>query len=160
MKSASVLFVCLGNICRSPTAEAVFRAQVKAAGLADEIQIDSAGTGDWHIGKAPDHRAQTAGLERGFDLSALRARLVTSEDFSRHQWIIAMDENNLRDLKKLAPPTHEKKISLLLDYAQQSTANKNVPDPYHGNMADFHRVLDLVEDACQGLLAHIQQELY
>ncbi len=158
MKS-SVLFVCLGNICRSPTAEAVFRAQLKAAGLIETISVDSAGTGDWHIGKAPDHRAQTAGAERGFDLSRLRARLVTKEDFSQYQWIIAMDENNYRDLQQLSPPQYQHKISLLLDFAQKKIAHRNVPDPYYGSMADFHHVVDLVEDACQGLLAHIQREL-
>ena len=154
--SESVLFVCLGNICRSPTAEAVFRAQVAAAGLADQIHIDSAGTGEWHIGKPPDARAQAAGLARGFNLSALRARQVTAEDFSRHHKIVVMDQNNLRDAKKLCPSNYHYKLSLLLDYAQSPIEDKNVPDPYYGGVEDFDRVLDLVEDACQGLLFSMQ----
>lgn len=160
MIKSSVLFVCLGNICRSPTAEAVFRAQVKAAGLTDQIVIDSAGTGDWHVGAAPDPRAQAAGLVRGFDLSFLRARQVIREDFSRYQWIIAMDQNNLHDLKQLSSSENHARLSMLLDYAKQPLLNKDVPDPYYGSMNDFHHVLDLVEDACQGLLAHIQQQVF
>ncbi len=157
--TASILFVCLGNICRSPTAEAVFQSRLKAVGLANQIQVDSAGTGDWHVGAAPDTRAQAAGLARGYDLSHLRARQVSQEDFFQHRWIIAMDQNNLRDLIQLAPAVHTAQLNLLLDYSSLSLVDKNVPDPYYGKIADFDRMLDLIEDACQGLLVHIHREI-
>jgi len=152
-----VLFVCLGNICRSPTAEGVFRRYVQDAGLAEHILIDSAGTGDYHIGDAPDERACVAASRRGYDLSKLRARQVTRDDFERFDYVLAMDEENLRTLKRLAPPEHAHKLKMFTDFSSQHA--QYVPDPYAGGPQGFELVLDLVEDAAQGLLRHIQAEL-
>ena len=152
-----VLFVCLGNICRSPTAEGVFRRYVQDAGLAERILIDSAGTGDYHIGDAPDARACEAASRRGYDLSKLRARQVSRDDFERFDYVLAMDEENLRTLTRLAPPDHRHKLKMLTDFSSQHA--QYVPDPYAGGPQGFELVLDLVEDAAQGLLRHIQAEL-
>lgn len=135
-----VLMVCLGNICRSPTAEAVLRAKLQAAGLAPRVEVDSAGTGSWHVGDAPDARSQRHASKRGYDLSALRARRVAEDDFHRFDLILAMDEDNLADLKRLAPDgAHRAELRLF--------AHIEVPDPYSGGPAGFERVLDLVEVA-------------
>jgi protein-tyrosine phosphatase len=152
-----VLFVCLGNICRSPTAEGVFTHLVEEAGLQDRILIDSAGTGEWHIGSAPDARAMRAAATRGYDLSKLRARQVTRNDFAEFDYILAMDDDNLRMLKRLAPREHARKIRMFTDFA--SNGASTVPDPYAGGPEGFEIVLDLVEDAAQGLLRHIRSEL-
>ena len=148
-----VLMVCLGNICRSPTAHAVFVQRVEEAGLSKRIAVDSAGTGDWHIGHKPDTRARAAGAKRGYDLDSLRARQVCAEDFSEFDYILAMDENNLRDLQRLSPPDQRHKIRLFLEFTDQNVSA--VPDPYYGGPEGFEQVLDLVESACDGLLAHI-----
>ncbi|AMO68243.1 protein-tyrosine-phosphatase [gamma proteobacterium BDW918] len=149
-----VLFVCLGNICRSPTAHGVFQKLLNDAGLHDEIQVDSAGTGDWHIGRSPDQRSQAAALSRQYDLSSLRARQVCKADFETFDYILAMDECNLADLQ--AMHTHQAKceLALFLTYAKH-TARREVPDPYYGGEQGFDEVLDLVEDAAEGLLHHI-----
>lgn len=149
-----ILFVCLGNICRSPTAHGVFEKYVTDAGLSSYVEIDSAGTGDWHIGKPPDLRTQKAALKRGFDLSGLRARQVVRDDFAEFDLILAMDRQNHRDLCAMASPDLHHKIQLFLDYADHPL--KEVPDPYYCGEDGFHQVLDLVELASQGLLRSVQ----
>jgi protein-tyrosine phosphatase len=156
-KSVKVLFVCLGNICRSPTAEGVFRHYVREAGLEDRITIDSAGTGDYHIGDPPDPRACAVAATRGYDLSALRGRQVSKKDFAEFDYILAMDSYNLRDLKRLAPRDYEHKVRLFTEFC--STGECAVPDPYGGGPQGFERVLDLVEDSARGLLRHIKSEI-
>lgn len=152
-----ILFVCLGNICRSPTADGVFRKLVSDSGYAGQILVDSAGTGDWHVGSGPDRRASTAAAERGYDLSAIRARQVTQRDFVEFDHILAMDLSNLDDLRRLSPPQHHHKIRLLLDYAPDFP-EREVPDPYYGGADGFDHVLDLVEAAATELLRQIQPE--
>ena len=149
-----VLFVCMGNICRSPTAEAVFRHYVENAGLAGNILIDSAGTHDYHIGKPPDLRAQHAAMQRGYDMSNLRARQVEEGDFRRFDYVLAMDQANLAILQRLAPPGSDTQVRLFLDYARHH-AVREIPDPYYGGTDGFERVLDMVEDAAEGLLQDI-----
>jgi protein-tyrosine phosphatase len=152
-----ILFVCLGNICRSPTAEGVFRELVKKEGLADRVLIDSAGTGEWHVGAPPDSRACKAAAARGYDLTALRARLVTRKDFETFDYVLAMDGENVRALKRIAPRDLAHKIRLFTEFGSKDVAG--VPDPYGGGPHGFEIVLDLVEDAAQGLLRHIRTEL-
>ncbi|WP_396328686.1 low molecular weight protein-tyrosine-phosphatase [Burkholderia anthina] len=151
MNRVAICFVCLGNICRSPTAEGVMRHQVDAAGLADRIAIDSAGTGDWHVGEPPDTRAQAAAHTRGYDLSALRARQVSAADFERFDLLLVMDEANLAELRRRCPPEHRDKVRLLMEFAP-GTAETEVADPYFGGAQGFEQVLDQVERACAGLL--------
>ena len=153
-----MLFVCMGNICRSPTAEGVFKSVVEKAGLADRITSDSAGTGDYHIGEAPDPRAQSAALGRGYDLSPLCARQVNPRDFSEFDYVLAMDETNLRQLKRLCPPEHAGKVKLFMEFAGEGTA-REVPDPYYGGAQGFERVLDMVEQASKGLLEHLRERI-
>ncbi len=153
-----VLFVCLGNICRSPTAEGVFRALVERAGLNDRIEIDSAGTAAWHIGKSPDARAQAAAATRGYDLSSLCGRQVAVADFTRFDFVLAMDEENLANLLAMCPPEHRPKVRLFLSFSTQ-WQDHEVPDPYYGGAEGFDHVLDMVEDAGQGLLAAIRTEI-
>ena len=152
---ASVLFVCMGNICRSPTAEAVFRAQAMRAGLLDRLLIESAGIGDWHAGQPPDSRAITHARRRGYELDALRARQVRREDFARFDYVLAMDLRNLRDLKALTPPDYRGYVGLLLDFAPR-LGLREVPDPYFGGADGFETVLELTERACERLLEHIR----
>jgi protein-tyrosine phosphatase len=152
-----VLMVCLGNICRSPTAHAVFQQRLVAAGLHDQVLVDSAGTGDYHIGAAPDVRTRAAGAARGYDMSALRARQVRAEDFLDFDFLLAMDENNLRDLERQCPPAHRHKLRLFMDFANDR--GRSVPDPYYGEAESFQQVLDLVECAADGLLLHIRSRL-
>ena len=151
-----VLFVCLGNICRSPTAEGVFKHLVKEAGLEGRIVSDSAGTGDYHIGDPPDLRARQAAAKRGYDLSALLGRQVSAADFDRFDYVLAMDEQNLRDLKRICPAEHAHKLRMFTDFC--STGACRVPDPYGGGPHGFEIVLDLVEDSARGLLRHIREE--
>jgi protein-tyrosine phosphatase len=151
----NVLFVCMGNICRSPTAEAVFRHYVEKAGLAGNIQIDSAGTHDYHIGDAPDSRTQRAALQRGYDMSDLRGRQVEARDFSRFDYVLAMDVANLSILQRLRPSDAQSHLGLFLEFAERH-AEREVPDPYYGGAEGFERVLDMVEDAAEGLLRHIR----
>ncbi|HVW49018.1 MAG TPA: low molecular weight protein-tyrosine-phosphatase [Trinickia sp.] len=158
MKTVSICFVCLGNICRSPTAEAVMRAQVEAAGLSKRIFIDSAGTGDWHVGKAPDARAQQAGHARGYQLAPLRARQVSADDFRRFDLLLAMDEANVENLRRICPPALRDRVRLLLEFAPH-LGHREVADPYFGGSEGFEAVLDQCEAACQGLLAHLQTQL-
>ena len=151
-----VLFVCMGNICRSPTAEAVFRARVEKAGLAQSILIDSAGTHDYHIGAPPDKRTQRAAKLRGYDLSTLRGRQVEVSDFARFNYVLAMDNANLSILQSLRPREAESHLGLFLEYAKLHD-EPEVPDPYYGQEDGFERVLDMVEDAADGLLEHIRK---
>lgn len=153
-----VLFVCLGNICRSPTAEGVFRALVERAGLSDQIEIDSAGTAAWHIGKSPDARAQAAAAMRGYDLSPLRGRQVSAADFARFDFVLAMDRSNLADLLAQCPAEQRHKVRLFLSFSSQ-WQNHEVPDPYYGGAEGFDHVLDMIEDASLGLLNAIRVEI-
>jgi len=156
-KKVSVLFVCMGNICRSPTAEGVFKHVVKQAGMQDEIIIDSAGTHAYHIGESPDKRSQAKARENGVDLSRQRARKAITEDFERFDYIIAMDRSNLEDLKHLASTQEQhQKISLFMDYADNWN-NTEVPDPYYGGSNGFQEVFDMVTSASQGLLEQIKK---
>lgn len=152
-----VLFVCLGNICRSPTAEGVLLYKLREAGLAAAVQVDSAGTGDWHVGKAPDARTRVAAQRRGYDLSQLRARQVAAEDFGRFDLILAMDENNLTNLRGLRPTGAGAELDLFLRRYQ--LALDEVPDPYYGGEEGFEAVLDLVEQACDALILEIKGRL-
>lgn len=151
-----VLMVCLGNICRSPTAHGVLEKLIKDKALSHVISVDSAGTGAWHVGESPDHRASAAANNRGYDLSALRARQVTSEDFVRFHYILAMDRQNLKDLRASCPTNYQAKLQLLLDFSDSD--HDVVPDPYYSGEQGFELVLDLVEAACSSLLADIQQQ--
>lgn len=152
-----VLFVCLGNICRSPTAEGVLRHKLREAGLAERVQVDSAGTGDWHVGKAPDARTRVAAQRRGYDLSPLRARQVSSGDFGDFDLILAMDENNLANLRQMRPGNCAAELDLFLRRYQLEL--DEVPDPYYGGEAGFEHVLDLVEQACDALIIEIKGRL-
>jgi protein-tyrosine phosphatase len=146
-----VLMVCLGNICRSPTAEAVLRHQLVAAGLDGRVEVDSAGTGGWHIGDPPDARSQRHAVRRGYDLSSLRARRVGEDDFHRFDLILAMDEDNLAELQRLAPAGHRAEVRLF--------AEVEVPDPYSGGPAGFERVLDLVEAASAAWVENLSRRM-
>lgn len=149
-----VLFVCMGNICRSPTAEGVFRHLVEAQGLTEKIIVDSAGTHNYHVGDAPDARSQAAAERRGYDLSRLRARQVVRDDFSTFDYVLAMDEGNLGLLRQQCPEANRGKLKLFLAYAD-NVELREVPDPYYGGAQGFEQVLDLVENAARGLLRDI-----
>lgn len=150
-----VLFVCLGNICRSPTAEGVFRKLVESEGLLKKIEIDSAGTHAYHVGETPDPRAQEAALRRGIDLSVLRGRKAIRSDIEQFDYILAMDDENYHNLISICPDGMEEKISLFMTYAD-SRPEEEVPDPYFGGTGGFDRVLDMVEEASSGLLQVIR----
>ncbi len=152
-----VLFVCMGNICRSPTAEGVLRQRLSAAGLAGKVTVDSAGTGDWHVGKSPDGRSAQAAAARGYDLSSLRARQVQREDFQRFDLILAMDHDNLARLQALRAATGGAELDLFL--RRYDLALDEVPDPYYGGADGFEQVLDLIEQASDALLAEIRGRL-
>jgi protein-tyrosine phosphatase len=156
IEKTSVLFVCMGNICRSPTAEGVFRHYVVEAGLDEQIVIDSAGTHAYHVGNPPDRRAKAAAERRGISLGNLRARRVSDVDFERFDYIIAMDEDNIAHLKDESPPEHRSKVRLFLEFS--SGREREVPDPYYGGAAGFERVLDLVEEASRGLLETLSRK--
>lgn len=155
---ARVLFVCMGNICRSPTAEGVFRHAVASAGLEQQILVDSAGTHGYHLGHPPDRRAQLAAAQRGYDLANFRARQVSGQDFVEFDFILAMDLDNLSELRRLAPAQHCCKLSLFMEYSS-ARQGEEVPDPYYGGAQGFERVLDMAEDAAAGLLQHIKRKL-
>ncbi len=154
----SVLFLCMGNICRSPTAHGVFRHRVRAAGLDGVVRVDSAGTHNYHPGEPPDHRSQQHATRRGYDLSDLRARQMLLADFATHDLVLAMDWDNLAMAQELCPPAHAHKLRRLTEFCLRMNSPV-VPDPYYGGASGFDDVLDLVEDACEGLLAHVQREL-
>ncbi len=155
-KKTSVLFVCMGNICRSPTAEGVFRAQAHAAGLEATVFIDSAGTHAYHVGAEPDARSQFFAAKRGYDLSHQRARLVNANDFVDFDYLLAMDKDNLALLQAACPPEHRHKLALFMRYASYNIAEE-VPDPYHGGARGFDIVLDYIEDASQGLIEQLRK---
>lgn len=152
-----VLFVCLGNICRSPTAEGVLRHKLREAGLEGCITVDSAGTSDWHVGKAADLRTRQAAQPRGYDLAALRGRQVKASDFHAFDLILAMDHSNLRDLQQLRPGNALAELDLFLRRYQ--LALDEVPDPYYGGADGFEQVLDLIEQACDGLVRELRGRL-
>jgi len=152
-----VLFVCLGNICRSPTAEGVFRSTVERAGLLDQIEIDSAGTHAYHIGEPPDRRAQAAARRRGVELGGLRGRQATRADIQAFDYVLAMDEENYENLMAICPPGLEDKVQLFLEFAPDRP-ERSVPDPYFGGEAGFERVLDMIEEASNGLLDHVRRQ--
>jgi protein-tyrosine phosphatase len=158
MNSIAVCFVCLGNICRSPSAEAVMRDLVEQAKLSDRIVIDSAGTGDWHIGDAPDERAQHAARKRGYDLSALRGRQIARDDFERFDLFLVMDDSNAAALAAICPPSERDKIRLLMEFATRDDS-RVIVDPYFGGEEGFERALDQCEDACEGLLKALRTQL-
>jgi protein-tyrosine phosphatase len=151
VKRLRILMVCLGNICRSPTAEGVLRHKLQQAGLDEQVEIDSAGTGAWHLGHPPDARSQRHAAGRGYDLAALRARRVSEGDFDRFDLILAMDEDNLADLERLRPPSSRAELRLFADCA--------VPDPYAGGAQGFEQVLDLVEAASDAWVEALRRRL-
>jgi protein-tyrosine phosphatase len=146
-----VLFVCTGNICRSPTAEGIFRKLVADAGMSEAIVADSAGTHSYHVGEPPDPRAQSAAARRGYDLSDLRARRIERADFERFDLIAAMDLEHFEILSRMADPASSRKLRMIMSFAKRFR-EKDVPDPYYGGPQDFERVLDMLEDAARGLL--------
>ncbi|MCE9642585.1 MAG: low molecular weight phosphotyrosine protein phosphatase [Betaproteobacteria bacterium] len=151
-----VLFVCMGNICRSPTAEAVFRHAVSQAGLKDAVECDSVGTHGYHVGEPPDRRAQQAALGRGYDMSNLRGRQVGKKDFEQFDYIVAMDRHNLALLKDQCPKPHAHKLALFCDF-NADYAGREVPDPYYGGPQGFEQVLDMIEAVSDSLIARLRQ---
>lgn len=151
-----ILFVCLGNICRSPSAEAVLRALAAREAPELDLEIDSAGTAGYHIGDAPDARSQAAALRRGYDMAPLRARIVEEADFERFDLILAMDTQNLEVLRKRAPVRYRERVRLFLEFAPDCGLDE-VPDPYYGGPTGFEQVLDLVEEASRGLISHLRK---
>ena len=153
-----VLFVCLGNICRSPTAHGVFLHRLRERSLTDVIEVDSCGTGGWHAGEPPDQRAAAEARRRGYDLSALRARQLDPDDYYRFHYLLAMDRANLHELGAHCPGDFTGHLGLFLDFAADADVDE-VPDPYYGGERGFADVLTLVEDACDGLLEHVLRDL-
>lgn len=153
-----ILFCCMGNICRSPTAEAVFRKMLEERGMDDKVLVDSAGTHGYHLGEAPDPRTQRAAAERGYDLSGLRARKVVAADIEFFDLVLAMDCTNLEALRRICPPERQHRLKLFMSYARNFD-DQEVPDPYYGLGHGFDLVLDMVEDAADGLLDTICREL-
>lgn len=151
-----VLLVCMGNICRSPTAEVVLRQYIKLNDLGDKVEVDSAGTHGYHVGEAPDSRTQRAAAVRGYNLSQLRARKVARQDLDYFDLILAMDKSNLDNLRRMATPEQQERIKLFMQYAK-NFEDDEVPDPYYGLGHGFDLVLDMVEDAAQGLIEEVRQ---
>jgi len=149
-----ILFVCMGNICRSPSAEGVFRRVLAERAPQIEVEIDSAGTHDYHVGSPPDRRAIEAARRRGIDLSSLRARQISEADFDRFDLILVMDDENLSELRKFAAPPYHDRIRLLMEFAPDAMS-RHVPDPYYGGASGFEEVLDLLEEASEGLIEEI-----
>jgi len=158
MKPYNVLFVCMGNICRSPTAHGVFQRRVEALGWDAWVTVDSAGTHNYHPNSPPDERSQAHAASRGYDLSDLRARRITDADFEAYDLILAMDRDNLALLQDSCPPQYQGKLRRLTEFCQIHVADV-VPDPYYSGSNGFEQVLDLVEDACDGLVLHLQDIL-
>ena len=152
-RSLKVLMICLGNICRSPTAHGVLSTLIERRKLHDFLEVDSAGTERWHLGETPDKRSISAAKDRGYDISNLIARQVSAVDFANFDYLLAMDRNNLRDLKGLCPEEYKGKLCLLLEFG--SLSEIDVPDPFYGEFSDFEFVLDVVENACEGFLEHV-----
>ncbi len=156
VSTVKVLFVCLGNICRSPSAEGVFRKYVVDAGLESRFEIDSAGTLDYHAGERADRRSERAAQRRGIDISKHRARQIEPHDFERYDYILAMDKSNLSNLERLCPAAHRHKLALMMSFAP--ALGDEVPDPYYGDGTAFENVLDMLEDACRNFLTHIVEK--
>jgi protein-tyrosine phosphatase len=156
--SYRVLLVCMGNICRSPTAEGVVRSYIKNNGLGNIVEVDSAGTHGYHVGEAPDSRTQRAAMARGYNLSQLRARKVARQDLDYFDLILAMDKSNLDNLRRMSPPEMHDRIRLFMDYSRNFDDDE-VPDPYYGLGHGFDLVLDMVEDAAQGLVDDLKKKL-
>jgi len=156
MKKIKVLFCCMGNICRSPTAHGVFDLLVSEENLSHLIEVDSAGTHAYHVGNSPDPRSQDTALNRGVDLSHLRARQAVPEDFERFEYVIAMDQENYDNLSFIAPAGGHSRLFLMMDFARGFS--RNVPDPYYGGDRGFEKVFDMIEKACKGLLKDIQEK--
>jgi len=152
-----VLFVCMGNICRSPTAQGIFRKLLQREGLVGMVETDSAGTHGYHLGQPPDPRAQQTALRRGVDVSDLRARLVEPEDFSRFEYVLVMDQDNYHNVARICPAGEEHKLFLFMDYAPEFRT-REVPDPYYGGSSGFDRVFDMLEAASEGLLKEIKDK--
>jgi protein-tyrosine phosphatase len=155
-RQVRVLMVCLGNICRSPSAQGVLEKLIENQGLQHLVEVDSAGTGDWHLGEAPDSRSISAAAARGYEIDHLRARQVERHDFTRFDYILCMDRSNLNTVRELCPRAHRSKLQLLMDYGESS--HDTVPDPYYSGAQGFELVLDLLEDACDRFLAHLRDE--
>lgn len=157
-----ILFVCMGNICRSPTAEGVFRHLANKDGIEDgftkKIYIDSAGTAGFHMAAPPDKRAQLTALKYGIDIGDLRARKLSPQDFADFTYILAMDSDNLAMMKKHCPPEHQDKLHLFMSFAENSPGITEIPDPYYGDIEDFDKAYDFIERASQGFLKHIKRE--
>jgi protein-tyrosine phosphatase len=158
MRHFSVLFVCMGNICRSPTAHGVFQHKVKALGLSRTVTVDSAGTHNYHPGSAPDKRSQAHAAKRGYDLSGQRARQIGAKDFGKFDLILVMDYDNLELVQKKCPTEGQHKVRLLTEFCVVLHSDV-VPDPYYGGPNGFDHVLDLVEDACEGLMRHVKEQI-
>ena len=159
MSDYRVVFVCLGNICRSPMAELVARARLTDAGLADRVEVSSAGTGGWHVGQGADRRTATVLAGRGYDAGRHRARQFDPAWFDDHDLVVALDRHNLADLRRLAPPDRRDDVVLLRSFDPSAGADLDVPDPYYGGPDGFDDALDMVERACAGLLEHLRSEL-
>jgi len=157
-ETVGVLFVCSGNICRSPTAEGVFRAKAAQAGLAARLDIDSAGIGDWHVGRPPDARSRETALARGIDIGDQRARQVIAADFERFHYILGMDRSHYRALLQLAPDGAQARVRLFMNFAPQM-ATRDVPDPYYGALGGFDHVFGLIEAGADGLMREIRDRL-
>ena len=151
-----ILFVCLGNICRSPTAEGVFRKLLEEQVADLDVVVDSAGTQDYHVGEPPDARSQAAAAARGIDISGQRARQVLAADFAEFDLVLAMDESNLANLRAMSGSAYHERVRLFLEFSPDDTRT-SVPDPYYGGANGFEQVLDIVEDAAEGLLTHIRR---
>ena len=154
---SSILFVCLGNICRSPTAHGVCESYIAARGLGDSVSVDSAGTGAWHIGESPDGRATEAARLRGYELAHLRARQISVDDFYEFDYVLAMDSKNLMHLTALQPEDSKARVCLFLDFHPRKPL-RDVPDPYYGGDEGFKQVLDLIESTCEALLDHVERD--
>jgi len=159
MRTVGVLFVCTGNICRSPTAHGVFRHKVREEGLQDRVRIAGAGTHDYHVGDPPDRRTVAAARARGFDLADLRARKVGAADFLDFDLILAMDRGHLAHLSRIGPPGAHDRLRLFLDFAPAPWTGADVPDPYYGQADHFEQVLDMVEAGADGLMAEVRRRL-
>jgi low molecular weight protein-tyrosine phosphatase len=159
VKPLRILMVCTGNICRSPTAEGVLRRKLAEAGLSDRVEVQSAGTVDYHAGSPPDRRAQQSALRRGYDLSRQRARQLRAEDFERFDLVIGMDSDHVERMVDMCPGPFAARIHLLLDFSPARRKGMSVPDPYYGSPAGFERVLDLVEEACDGIIKDLTARL-
>lgn len=159
MTALQVLFVCTGNICRSPSAEGVLRARLAEAGLSDKVRVDSAATHDYHTGEAPNPRAVRCCAKRGYDLSNQRARRLTREDFENFDVISVMDSGHMEILRQLCPAGEEHRLMLFLDHAAAPLQGQDVPDPYYGGPEDYEHMLDLIEEGMTGLIDHLRSRL-